>query len=66
MSNDQVSQIVKAQITQSLSHPKLKLPKVRVAHIAKRPSCPHVEKTYFSPMAKNIHGPAIAKNTFST
>ena len=60
MSNVQVSQIVKAHVTQSPSHPKLKLPKVQVAQIAKSPSCPLVKKTYCSPMAKNIHGPAIA------
>ena len=57
MSNAQVSQIVKAQVTQSPSHPKLKLPKVQVAQIAKSPSCPHVEKTYCSPMAKIMAHP---------
>ena len=60
MSNVQVSQIVKAQVTQSPSHPKLKLPKVQIAQIAKSPRGPQVKKTYCSPMAKNIHGPAKA------
>ena len=65
MSNVQVSQIVKAQVTQRPSHPKLKLPKVQVVQIAKSPRGPQVKKTYWAPMAKNIHGPVIAKNVSS-
>ena len=56
--------LLKVQVTQSSSHPKLKLPKVQVAQIAKSPSCPHIEKTYCSPMAKNIYGPQMAKNNY--
>ena len=63
LSNVKVSQIVKAQVTQSWSHPKLKSPKVQVAQIAKSANCKQVKKT--SPMAKNIYGPAIAKNISS-
>ena len=63
LSNDQVSQILKAQVTQSSSHPTLKLPPVQVAQIAKSLSCPHIKNG--SPMAKNIFSPAIAKNVSS-
>ena len=46
LSNVKVSQIVKAQVTQSSSHPKLKSPNVQVAQIAKSPSCPQVHKFF--------------------
>ena len=42
MSNAQVSQIVKAQVTQSPSHPKLKSPKDQVTQ---SPSCPDCQKS---------------------
>ena len=46
LSNVQVSQILKAQVTQSSSHPQLKSPNVQVAQIAKSPSCPQVHKFF--------------------
>ena len=49
--------LLKAQVTQSPSHPKLKLPNVQVAQIAKNINGPL--------MAKNIHDPPMARNTKS-
>ena len=46
--------LLKAQVTQSSSHLKSKLPKLPKVQVASK------KKT--SPMAKNIYGPAIAKN----
>ena len=78
LSNVQVSQILKAQVTHSSSHPKLKSPKaqviqssshpklkstkVQVAQIAKSASCKQVKNSL---MAKNIYDPATAKNISS-
>ena len=50
--------------------PKLSKPKLLKAQVTQSSSCPNyqksklpqVKKTYCSPMAKIIHGPAIAKN----
>ena len=67
--------LLKVQVTQSSSHPNLKLPKVQVAQIAKSPSCPYIEKyvwlsqgqKYLWPqMAKNVLIPPMAKNTFNS
>ena len=71
-----ISQVT--QIVQSTSHPscpmskfpKLSKPKLLKAQVTQSSSCPNyqksklpqVKKTYCSPMAKIIHGPAIAKN----
>ena len=55
--------LLKAEVTQSSSHPKSKLPKLPKVQIAKSANCKQVKKT--SPMAKNIYGPAIAKNISS-
>ena len=58
--------LLKAQVTQSPSHPKLKLPNVQVAQIAKNINGPLMAKNIHDPpMAQTIYGPPMARNTKS-
>ena len=46
--------LLKVQVTQISSHPKLKLPKIHVTQIAKSPSCPGCQKSKLPPCRKNL------------